>query len=167
MSDGSTGFSARTSVGLGVDMHPFSADPARPLVLGGVVLPGERGLDGHSDADVIAHACCDALLGAAALGDLGVHFPESDQRWAGADSMALLGEVALQVRDAGWQIGNIDCTVMLEAPRIAPHREAMMAALSEAAGAPVHVKATRAELLGAIGRGEGVVCWAVALVTAT
>ena len=155
----------RSSIGLGVDVHRFSDDPERVLVLGGTPLPGERGLEGHSDADVIAHACADALLGAARLGDLGEHFPDTDPRWAGADSLDLLREVVRLVLGDGWEIDNVDCTVMLEAPKLAPHRALMVSALSDVVGAPVHVKATRAEHLGAIGRGEGVVCWAVALVT--
>jgi 2-C-methyl-D-erythritol 2,4-cyclodiphosphate synthase len=155
----------RSAVGLGVDMHRFSDDAARPLVLGGVTLTGERGLEGHSDADVVAHACADALLGAAGLGDLGQHFPDTDPRWAGANSLDLLREVARLVRAEAWDIDNVDCTVMLEAPKLAPHRDLMMAALSDCVGARVHVKATRAEQMGAIGRGEGVVCWAIALVT--
>ena len=152
-------------VGHGFDVHPFTDDPDRVLVLGGVTFPGERGLRGHSDADVLAHACADALLGAAGLGDLGRHFPDSDPQWAGADSLALLAEVVRLVGAAGWTVANVDCTVVAEAPRIAPHREAMEAALSTAAGAPVSVKATTAEGLGAIGRGEGIAAQAVALLT--
>lgn len=153
-------------VGMGIDAHRFSDDPERRLVLGGVVIGGARGLEGHSDADAIAHACADALLGAVALGDLGQHFPDTDEQWAGADSISLLREVAGMVRAEGWEPANLDCTVVLEAPRMAPHRGAMQERLSEAVGAPVHVKATRAEQMGALGRGEGVACWAVALVTA-
>ena len=150
-------------VGIGFDVHPF-ADHGRPLVLGGVRLEGERGLSGHSDADVVAHAVTEALLGAAGLGDLGTHFPDTDDRWAGADSLALLAASARLLGDAGWRTGNVDCSVVLEAPRLAPHRAAMEARLSEAAGGPVSVKATRPEQLGALGRGEGVACLAVALV---
>jgi 2-C-methyl-D-erythritol 2,4-cyclodiphosphate synthase len=153
-------------VGTGVDLHRFSESAERPLVLGGVVFEGERGLEGHSDADAIAHACADALLGAAGLGDLGAHFPDTDPAWAGADSIELLREVARRVREAGWEPGNVDCSILIEAPRLAPHRDAMQGRLSDAVGAPVHVKATRAEKLGAFGRGEGVGCWAVAVVTA-
>ncbi len=154
-------------VGLGFDVHPFSDDPARRLVLGGVHLPGERGLAGHSDADVVAHAIADALLGAGGLGDLGQHFPDTDPAWAGADSLAILAGVVDLLAGAGWSVGNVDCTVVLEAPRLAPHREEMVANLAGVVGAGVSVKATRAEGLGAIGRGEGVACWAVALVEAT
>ena len=151
-------------VGLGFDVHPFSDDPGRRLVLGGVHLPGERGLAGHSDADVVAHAIADALLGAGGLGDLGQHFPDTDPAWAGADSLAILAGVVELLARAGWSVGNIDCTVVLEAPKLAPHRAQMVANLAGVVGAGVSVKATRAEGLGAIGRGEGVACWAVALV---
>jgi 2-C-methyl-D-erythritol 2,4-cyclodiphosphate synthase len=150
-------------VGHGFDIHPFSDDPERKLVLGGIAFPGERGLVGHSDADVIAHACADAVLGAAGLGDLGRHFPDSDPTWAGADSLRLFAEVVRLATVAGWSVVNVDCTVVAEAPRIAPHREAMENALSTVAGAPVTVKATTAERLGAIGRGEGIAAQAVAL----
>jgi 2-C-methyl-D-erythritol 2,4-cyclodiphosphate synthase len=153
-------------VGQGFDVHPFSDDPGRPLVLGGVTFDGAAGLAGHSDADAVCHACADALLGAAGLGDLGSHYPDTDPRWKGADSMAILEDVAQRVRQAGWEPANVDCTVVLEAPKVAPHRDEMQRSLSEAVGAPVTVKATRAEQLGAIGRGEGIACLAVALVTA-
>jgi 2-C-methyl-D-erythritol 2,4-cyclodiphosphate synthase len=153
-------------VGQGFDIHAFSDDPARPLVLGGVRFEGERGLTGHSDADVIAHAAADALLGAAGLGDLGQHFPDSDPQWRGADSIDLLAEVADRVRAAGYEIGNVDAAVVCERPKLAPHRPEMEARLTEAAGAPVSVKGNRAEGLGALGRVEGIACWAVALVTA-
>lgn len=152
-------------VGQGFDVHAVSDDPTRVLVLGGVVFEGERGLAGHSDADVIAHAAADALLGAAGLGDLGGHFPDTDPRWAGADSVALLAEVARRVRAAGWQPANVDCSVVCERPRLSPRRAEMEAKLTAAVGAPVSVKGNRAEGLGAVGRGEGIVCYAVALVT--
>lgn len=151
-------------VGQGFDVHPWSDDPGRELVLGGVVLPGERGLAGHSDADVVAHAVADALLGAAGLGDIGAHFPDTDPRWRGADSLTLLGHVVGLVRDGGWSVGNVDTAVILEAPKLAPHREAMQECLTGVVGAPVSVKAKRAEGLGALGRGEGVACLAVALI---
>jgi len=153
-----------TRVGLGFDVHPFSDDPSRRLVLGGVHLPGERGLAGHSDADVVAHAVADAILGACGLGDLGEHFPDTDPAWAGADSLAILSGVVALAAEGGWSVGNVDCTVVLEAPRLAPHRAGMTQRLSEVVKADVSVKATRAEGLGAIGRGEGVACWAVAAV---
>lgn len=162
-------------VGQGFDVHPFvvgddahaDGDGTRVLILGGVPFEGERPLAGHSDADVVAHACADALLGAAGLGDLGQHFPDTDPTWSGADSLGLLTEVAARVRASGWEPGNVDCTVVLEAPKLAPHRAEMEARLSTAAGAPVSVKATRAEGIGAIGRGEGIACFAVALVAST
>jgi len=149
-------------VGQGFDVHPWSDDP-RPLVLGGVVLESGRGLAGHSDADVVAHAIADALLGAAGLGDIGSHFPDTDSRWRGADSLTLLGHVIGLVRDAGWAVGNVDTTVILEAPRLAPHKAAMEKRLGDVVGAQVSVKAKRAEGLGALGRGEGIACFAVAL----
>lgn len=151
-------------VGLGFDAHRFSEDLDRGLVLGGVRIAGVPGLEGHSDADAVAHACADALLGACGLGDLGAHFPDTDPRLEGVDSVGLLAEVAEMVRAEGWEPGNLDCTVLLEAPKLAPVRAEMEQRLSEAVGAPVSVKATRAEGLGAIGRGEGIACWAVALV---
>ena len=151
-------------VGQGYDVHAFSDDPSRPLVLGGVVFDGERGLKGHSDADVVAHAVADALLGAAGLGDLGCHFPDTDAAWAGADSLALLAEVVRRAAEAGWRPANADCTVVLERPRLAPRRADMEARLAAAVGAPVNVKAARAEGLGSLGRGEGIACSAVVLV---
>ncbi|HUQ62675.1 MAG TPA: 2-C-methyl-D-erythritol 2,4-cyclodiphosphate synthase [Acidimicrobiales bacterium] len=151
-------------VGMGFDVHPVSDDPARPLVLGGIELSGEPGLTGHSDADVVAHAVADALLGAADQGELGAHFPASDPRWSGADSIGLLIRVAGIVADAGWTPVNVDCSVVLDAPALAPHLVAMRERLSQAVGAPVAVKAKRAEGVGALGRREAVACWAVALV---
>jgi 2-C-methyl-D-erythritol 2,4-cyclodiphosphate synthase len=151
-------------VGNGFDVHPWSDDPGRVLVLGGVTFAGERGLAGHSDADVVAHACTDALLGAAGLGDIGSLFPDTDDRWRDADSVGLLAEAARQVRAAGWDPQNVDCTVVLDAPKLAQAREAMQRRLAEAVGAPVTVKGKRTEGVGALGRGEGIVAWAVALV---
>ncbi len=151
-------------VGMGFDVHRFSADPNRALVLGGVTFEGARGLEGHSDADAVAHACADALLGAAGLGDLGQHFPDTDPAWAGADSIALLAEATRRVRHAGWSPGNVDVSLVADAPRVAPHREEMQAHLTAAVAAPVTVTGRRSEGLGAIGRAEGVACWAVAVV---
>ena len=151
-------------VGQGFDIHRFSDDPTRTLVLGGVAFDGP-GLDGHSDADVVAHAAADALLGAAGLGDIGEHFPDTDPQWKGADSLQLLAHVGELVREAGWSIGNVDCSVVCEAPKLAPHRAVMQANLSKACGAPVSVKGRRAEGLGALGRREGIACWAVAVIT--
>jgi 2-C-methyl-D-erythritol 2,4-cyclodiphosphate synthase len=153
-------------VGLGFDVHPFSDDPDRRLVLGGVELEG-RGLVGHSDSDVIAHAVADALLGAAGLGDLGGLFPASDPTWKDADSIELLSTVRDRVAAAGWTPVNVDCAVVLEAPKLAPHLPAMHERLRGAAGADVTVKPKRAEGLGSLGREEGVACWAVALVAST
>lgn len=155
-----------TRVGQGFDIHRFSDDAARPLVLGGVVFEGSRGLDGHSDADAVAHAVTDALLGAAGLGDIGEHFPDTDPQWKGTDSLQLLRQAAGLVRAAGFEIGNVDCSVVCETPKLAPHRAAMQERLSEAAGAPVTVKGRRAEGLGALGRQEGIAVWATAIITA-
>lgn len=152
-------------VGQGFDIHRFSDDPERRLVLGGVHFEGERGLVGHSDADVAAHAVADALLGAAGLGDIGEHFPDTDPAWAGADSIELLAEATRRVRAAGWEPGNVDASVVTDHPKIAPARAQMQQNLSDAVGAPVTVKGRRPEGLGALGRGEGVACWAVAVVT--
>ncbi len=151
-------------VGQGFDVHRFSDDPERRLVLGGCTFDGAPGLVGHSDADAVAHAAADALLGAAGLGDLGQHFPDTDPRWAGADSVELLAHVAGLVREAGWTIGNVDCNVVAEHPKLAPRRAEMQQRLSDAVGAPVTVKGRRAEGLGALGRREGLACWAVAVV---
>jgi len=148
-------------VGLGFDIHPFREDPGRRLVLGGVELEGP-GLGGHSDADAVAHAVTDALLGAAAMGDIGSHFPDTDPAYAGADSMELLARAVLTV-STRYEIGNVDVTVVMEAPRLAPHRDAMQSRLSDVVGAPVSVKAKRAEALGSLGRREGIACFAVAL----
>jgi 2-C-methyl-D-erythritol 2,4-cyclodiphosphate synthase len=150
-------------VGQGFDIHPFSDDPERALVLGGVRIEG-RGLRGHSDGDVVCHAIADALLGAAGLGDIGGHFPDTDPSLAGVDSMKLLTRVVEELAD-GWQVVNVDCTVIAEAPRLASHRDAMEKRLAAVVGAPVSVKAKRGEGLGALGREEGIACLAVALVT--
>lgn len=156
-------------VGQGFDVHRHATErdhqPGRVLVLGGVRFDGERPLVGHSDADVPAHAAADALLGAAGLGDLGTHFPDTDPRWAGADSLALLAEVAEMVRAAGWEIGNVDVKVVCEAPKLAPHKAVMEHNLASAAGAPVTVSGRRAEGLGALGRQEGIAAWAVAVIS--
>jgi len=151
-------------VGQGFDIHRFSDDPARPLVLGGVRFPESRGLDGHSDADVIAHACADALLGALGLGDIGSWFPDTDAAYAGADSIELLRTVVYAVHREGWRVANIDCSVVTEEPKLAPRREEMQQRLTAVVGAPVTVKGRRAEGMGALGRREGMACWAVALV---
>jgi 2-C-methyl-D-erythritol 2,4-cyclodiphosphate synthase len=154
-------------IGQGYDVHPFSDDAARPLVIGGVTFDGAPGLAGHSDADVLAHAVTDALLGAAGLGDIGQHFPDTDSRWAGADSIELLRLAVADVRSGGWAPQNVDCTVVLEAPKLAPRRAEMEERLSSTVGAPVTVKGKRAEGLGALGRREGIACLAVALLVRT
>ena len=155
-----------TRSGIGYDSHRFAE--GRPLVLGGVEVPdAERGLTGHSDADVLTHAVIDALLGAAGLGDIGLHFPDSDERWRDADSIALLGEVCGFLGDHGWAVLHVDSTVVCEAPKLAPHRDAMRARLAGAVGiAPldVNVKFTTNEGMGFLGRGEGVAALASATV---
>ncbi|HUY63438.1 MAG TPA: 2-C-methyl-D-erythritol 2,4-cyclodiphosphate synthase [Acidimicrobiales bacterium] len=151
-------------IGQGFDVHAFCADPRRPLVLGGVTVEPTGGLQGHSDADVVCHALADALLGAAGLGDLGRHFPDTDERLAGADSLSLLGDVVAMLAARHLVAVNADCTVVCERPQLAPHTSAMEQLLTSALGAPVSVKATRPEALGALGRGEGIACLAVALV---
>lgn len=156
-------------VGSGFDVHPFSEDPDRVLVLAGVRIPGAPGLAGHSDADVAAHAAADALLGAAALGDLGTRFGVDRPALAGADSLALLRAVVDDVAAAGWQVGNLDVTVVAERPRLAPHREPMRANLARTldldVGA-VSVKFTTTDGLGALGRREGIAALAACLIAA-
>jgi 2-C-methyl-D-erythritol 2,4-cyclodiphosphate synthase len=146
-------------VGIGCDSHRFAA--GRRLVLGGVEIDYEVGLEGHSDADVLTHAVIDAILGAGGLGDLGQHFPPSEERWRNADSLDLLRTALGQLRG---RVLNVDATLICEQPRIAPHRAEMERTLGTALSAPVNVKATTAEGMGAIGRGEGIACVAVALV---
>jgi 2-C-methyl-D-erythritol 2,4-cyclodiphosphate synthase len=152
-----------TPAGIGYDSHRLLA--GRRLVIGGVEIPSELGLDGHSDADVLAHAVIDALLGAAGLGDIGEHFPDTDERWRDADSIALLEAVVTMVGGRGLVIENVDCTVMMESPKLSPHRAAIRASLARALGlvtARVNVKATTGERMGFVGRGEGVGALAVA-----
>jgi 2-C-methyl-D-erythritol 2,4-cyclodiphosphate synthase len=148
--------------GIGIDSHRFEA--GRRLVLGGVEIPHEAGLAGHSDADVLAHAITDALLGAAGLGDIGGHFPDTDERWRGADSMELLRHVVGLVREQGFAVAHVDATVMLERPKLAPHREAIVASLAAVLGS-VNVKATTGEGMGFVGRAEGAAAMAVATLT--
>jgi 2-C-methyl-D-erythritol 2,4-cyclodiphosphate synthase len=152
-----------TLLGIGFDSHRLAAGCR--LVIGGVHVPHERGLDGHSDADVLAHAVIDALLGAAGMGDIGEHFPDSDERWRDADSMQLLASVVQGVRAAGLEIVNVDCTVVMEAPKLSPHRRAIRERLADVLGldpARVNVKASTGEGMGFVGRGEGVAALAVA-----
>lgn len=151
-------------VGQGFDVHPWSDDTERQLVLGGVTIPEHRGLQGHSDADVIAHACTDALLGGAGVGDIGQLFPDTDPALAGADSLALLAKAVAVVADAGWSAVNIDCTVVLDRPKIAPLRDQMERNLTDVVGAPVTIKGKRTEGLSSLG--EGAHCFAVALLAA-
>ncbi len=153
-------------VGQGLDVHAFSDDPARPLVLGGLVVPEGPGLAGHSDADVVLHAVTDAVLGAAALGDLGTLFGSDDPRYAGAPSSLFVADALRRVGDAGWALSNLDCTVVAQRPRLAPYRTAIADAVQRLLGVPpgtVSVKATSTDALGAIGRGEGMACLAVAV----
>ena len=154
-------------IGEGWDIHELVT--GRPLVLGGVTIPHSHGLAGHSDADALAHAITDALLGAAALGDIGKHFPDTDPAFKGADSMRLLAEAARRVRAAGFEIGNIDSTIVAQAPKMAPHIEAMRARLSAVlAIAPeqINVKAKTAEKMGPVGEGRAIEARAVCLLTA-
>ncbi len=146
-------------IGIGYDSHRFGAD--RTLILGGVEVPFERGLLGHSDADVVTHAVIDALLGAAGAGDIGEHFPPDDERWRDADSIELLRAV-LGIIDAAPV--NVDVTIICEEPKLGPHRDAIATSLSDAVGGPVSIKATTNEGMGAIGRGEGIAVMAVALI---
>lgn len=154
-------------IGQGFDVHALV--PGRKLIIGGVHIPHDRGLAGHSDADVLLHAVCDALLGAAALGDIGTHFPDTDARYRGADSRALLRAAASLVRDGNWRIANVDTTIVAQAPRMAPHIEAMRGNIAADLGiamSAVSVKAKTTERLGFTGRGEGIAAEAVALLVA-
>ena len=149
--------------GIGYDSHRFA--PGRKLVLGGVEIPHELGLDGHSDADVLTHAIIDALLGGAGLGDIGEHFPDNDERYRDADSLVLLETVVTTVIATGLEIVNVDCTVLMEQPKLGPHRQAIRERLATALGlapARVNVKATTGEGMGFIGRHEGAAALAVA-----
>ncbi|MGH8679166.1 MAG: 2-C-methyl-D-erythritol 2,4-cyclodiphosphate synthase [Burkholderiales bacterium] len=151
-------------IGQGFDAHALV--PGRPLIIGGVRIAFAKGLAGHSDADVLLHAICDALLGAAALGDIGRHFPDSDPRFAGADSRVLLRDVAALVSDAGYRIANIDATIIAQSPRMAAHIPEMVANIAGDLGiepAQVNVKAKTTERLGFTGRGEGIAAQAIAL----
>jgi 2-C-methyl-D-erythritol 2,4-cyclodiphosphate synthase len=153
-------------VGFGFDVHRLVE--GRELWLGGVLIPHTVGALGHSDADVLLHALCDALLGAAALGDIGQHFPDTEMRWKGADSKVLLREVVRIIGERGWKVGNVDCTLILERPKIMPHVPAMRAVLAPLLGVEVDavsIKATTNEKMGFVGREEGVAAHAVALIT--
>ena len=152
-------------IGHGFDVHPLVA--GRRCIIGGVDIPHDKGLDGHSDADVLLHAVCDALLGAAALGDIGKHFPNTDPRFKDIDSRELLRHVAILLKEKGYAIGNVDATVIAEAPKLSPHIAAMCANIAADIGVDVdcvNVKATTSERLGFTGRGEGIAAEAVCLI---
>ena len=154
--------------GFGYDVHAFAAPEAnRPLFLGGIEIPHDRGLEGHSDADVILHAICDALLGAVGLGDIGIQFPNTDPAYKNISSLKLLAHVGKLLHEAGWRIVNLDATVLAEAPKLMPHRETMQRTMAECLAldpARLSVKATTSEGLGYVGRREGIACWAIATV---
>ena len=152
-------------VGHGFDVHAFAAN--RRLIIGGVDIPHDLGLAGHSDADVLLHAICDALLGAAGLGDIGRHFPDTDMAFAGIDSRILLRRVSEQLQQRGWRVGNVDATIIAQAPKMAPHIARMTAHIADDLGIAldrVNVKATTTEKLGFTGRGEGIAAEAVCLI---
>ncbi|NCS65174.1 MAG: 2-C-methyl-D-erythritol 2,4-cyclodiphosphate synthase [Hydrogenophilales bacterium CG03_land_8_20_14_0_80_62_28] len=152
-------------IGHGFDVHAFAE--GRKLIIGGVEIAHERGLLGHSDADVLLHAICDALLGAAGLGDIGRHFPDSDARYRGIDSRKLLRLATRLLRDSGWQVGNVDATIIAQAPRMAPYIPTMRANIAadlNVAVEAINVKATTTEMLGFTGRGEGIAAHAVCLI---
>ncbi|MGO9248670.1 MAG: 2-C-methyl-D-erythritol 2,4-cyclodiphosphate synthase [Solirubrobacteraceae bacterium] len=152
-----------TLVGIGYDSHRLVT--GRRLILGGVEIPHEQGLEGHSDADVLTHAVIDALLGAAGIGDIGEHFPDTDERWRDADSVELLRTVVASVTGAGLAVVNVDCTIVMEAPKLSPHKQAIRTRLAGALGlsqARVNIKASTGEGIGFVGRGEGVAALAVA-----
>jgi len=154
-------------IGHGFDVHAFAEE--RRLIIGGVDIPHARGLLGHSDADVLIHAVCDALLGAAGLGDIGRHFPDSDSRYKGIDSRKLLRHVSALLEERGWRVGNVDATIIAQAPKMAPHIPAMRANLADDLGieaAVINVKATTTERLGFTGREEGIAAEAVCLILA-
>lgn len=155
-------------IGNGYDIHQLVSD--RPLILGGIQIPHELGLLGHSDADVLTHAIMDAMLGALSLGDIGHYFPPSDRQWAGADSLVLLTQVHQLIRDRGWQIGNIDSVVVAERPKLKPHIHNMrdkLAAVLELEPNQIGIKATTNEKLGPVGREEGICAYAVVLLVAS
>lgn len=158
-------------IGNGYDVHAFAPmDAGRPLIVGGVAIPHERGLAGHSDADVLIHALVDALLGAAALGDIGSYFPSHDERWRDAPSTDFLAHTMALLRERGWRVVNVDATVVAERPRMSPHIAAMRAHLAQAMGVAqdqVSVKSKTTDGLGFTGRREGIACYAVALIEPT
>lgn len=149
-------------IGIGYDAHRLTED--RDLIIGGVKIPHSKGLLGHSDADVLLHAVCDALLGAAGLGDIGKHFPDKDPKYKGISSLLLLEHTVSLLKSSGYTVGNIDCTVVAQAPKLAPYIEQMKANIEEITNAPVNVKATTEEWMGFTGSGEGISAHAVALI---
>jgi len=152
-------------IGMGYDVHRFTDD--RPLMLGGVEIPHDRGLLGHSDADVLVHAVCDALLGAAGMGDIGLHFPDTDERYRNVSSLLLLKRVGKMLSESGFSVINLDATVLAERPKIAPHRPAMERNIARCLNLPealVNIKATTTEGLGSIGRGEGIGAMCIAMI---
>ncbi len=153
-------------VGVGYDVHAVDATSEGPLVLGGVSFEDHPAVVAHSDGDVIVHAIIDAVLGAASLGDIGSHFPDSDPELAGADSLALLAQVVEAITAGGWVVSNVDCVVIADGPKIAPVRDVMIDRIGSALGAPVSVKGKRTEGVGALGRGEGIAAHAVACLVA-
>jgi 2-C-methyl-D-erythritol 2,4-cyclodiphosphate synthase len=161
MGDKATGI----RVGLGIDFHRFGR--GRPLIIGGVSIEYDHGLIGHSDADVLTHAICDGLLGAAGLGDIGTHFPDTDQRYRGVSSLVLLKEVVSLLSDDGWDLVNLDATVVAQQPRLTPYFEEMKTKLAKVTHLPneaISLKATTSEMMGAMGRGEGICALCVALI---
>lgn len=160
------GIASEMRVGQGYDVHALVT--GRPLIIGGVTIPYDRGLAGHSDADVLLHAVTDAILGAAGMGDIGRHFPDTDPQWKGADSRMLLRTAFGKLRDAGWQIVNVDATVHAQAPKIGPHAAAMQANIAQDLGledaSRVNIKAKTNESLGFLGRSEGIAATVVALI---
>ena len=151
-------------IGQGFDVHPFSEDSDRPLIIGGEILPGP-GLDGHSDADLLAHAITDALLGAAGLDDIGQRFPDTDPSFSNANSLELLKNVVESLEEEGWEICNVDCNVIIEAPKLSEYKNSIQDRISKILNAPVTVKGRRSEGLGFIGKGEGAACLVVALIS--
>lgn len=157
--------SPATRIGLGFDSHRFA--PGGPMILGGIRIPVDFSLAGHSDGDAVAHAVTDAVLGAAALGDIGAMFPDTDDEWEGANSMEMLRAAVARVHEAGWSVGNADIVVITEVPKVSPYREAIRAAVAEALGLPltsVSIKGKTNERMGWIGRGEGLACLATVLI---
>lgn len=151
-------------IGLGFDSHPFENKGDKPLILGGILFENETGLKGHSDADVISHACCDALLGAANLGDIGEHFPDTDPKYKDADSIEMLKEVVEKIKQSGFEVLNLDCVVICDQPKISPKKEAIQKNLSDVISAPISIGGKRTE---GMSDSNGITCMAVALLNPT